>query len=152
MPCRYPPEGPILGLNLEFNKPVIIIYDIYSGNMPHITVPTELTLWRAHSCACVFLPLQVISAELRSSKHWELTGEGSEIAEQGSHEARVFSSVPLEGLPQNELMVSACVMLGVQNLALLHTGNQTSIGQSKGKSPSPREIFRPTMSQAELLC
>uniref|UniRef100_A0A3Q3ENF3 Phenylalanine--tRNA ligase alpha subunit n=1 Tax=Labrus bergylta TaxID=56723 RepID=A0A3Q3ENF3_9LABR len=46
----------------------------------------------------------VISAELRSSKHWELTDEGKEIAEQGSHEARVFSSIPLEGLSQSELM------------------------------------------------
>ncbi|CAL1588648.1 unnamed protein product [Knipowitschia caucasica] len=46
----------------------------------------------------------MISAELRSSKHWELTGEGSEIAEQGSHEARVFGSVPQEGLAQSELM------------------------------------------------
>ncbi|XP_027141577.1 phenylalanine--tRNA ligase alpha subunit [Larimichthys crocea] len=46
----------------------------------------------------------VISAELRSSKRWELTAEGTEIAEQGSHEARVFSSIPLEGLPQGELM------------------------------------------------
>uniref|UniRef100_A0A3B3ZAH0 phenylalanine--tRNA ligase n=1 Tax=Periophthalmus magnuspinnatus TaxID=409849 RepID=A0A3B3ZAH0_9GOBI len=46
----------------------------------------------------------IISAELRSSKHWELTEEGSEIAEQGSHEARVFSSVPMEGLAQSELM------------------------------------------------
>ncbi|XP_075888727.1 phenylalanine--tRNA ligase alpha subunit [Nelusetta ayraudi] len=47
---------------------------------------------------------EIISAELRSSKHWELTGEGTEIAEQGSQEARVFTSVPLEGLPQSELM------------------------------------------------
>ncbi|XP_072299747.1 phenylalanine--tRNA ligase alpha subunit [Eucyclogobius newberryi] len=46
----------------------------------------------------------IISAELRSSKHWELTEEGREIVEQGSHEARVFSSVPLEGLAQSELM------------------------------------------------
>uniref|UniRef100_A0A671Y6E1 phenylalanine--tRNA ligase n=1 Tax=Sparus aurata TaxID=8175 RepID=A0A671Y6E1_SPAAU len=46
----------------------------------------------------------VISAELRSSKRWELTEEGTEIAEQGSHEARVFSSIPLEGLGQSELM------------------------------------------------
>ncbi|XP_013887485.1 phenylalanine--tRNA ligase alpha subunit, partial [Austrofundulus limnaeus] len=46
----------------------------------------------------------VISADLRSSKHWELTEEGTEIAEQGSHEARVFSSIPVEGLPQAELM------------------------------------------------
>lgn len=51
--------------------------------------------------------VQVISAELRSSKRWELTEEGTEIAEQGSHEARVFSSIPLEGLAQSELMVSA---------------------------------------------
>uniref|UniRef100_A0A3Q3VY00 phenylalanine--tRNA ligase n=1 Tax=Mola mola TaxID=94237 RepID=A0A3Q3VY00_MOLML len=47
---------------------------------------------------------EVISAELRSSKHLELTGEGTEIAEQGSYEARVFSSIPLEGLAQSELM------------------------------------------------
>uniref|UniRef100_A0A669F3X2 Phenylalanine--tRNA ligase alpha subunit n=1 Tax=Oreochromis niloticus TaxID=8128 RepID=A0A669F3X2_ORENI len=46
----------------------------------------------------------VISAELRSSKHWELTEEGTEIAEQGSHESRVFSCIPLEGLAQSELM------------------------------------------------
>lgn len=50
--------------------------------------------------------MQVISAEQRSSKHWELTAEGTEIAEQGSHEARVFSSIPAEGLAQSELMVS----------------------------------------------
>lgn len=48
---------------------------------------------------------QVITAEQRSSKHWELTGEGCEIAEQGSHEARVFNAIPAEGLLQNELMV-----------------------------------------------
>ncbi|XP_047428717.1 phenylalanine--tRNA ligase alpha subunit [Mugil cephalus] len=47
---------------------------------------------------------EVISAELRSSKHWELTAEGTEIAEQGSHEARVFNSIPPEGLAQAELM------------------------------------------------
>uniref|UniRef100_A0A8C5CZR3 phenylalanine--tRNA ligase n=2 Tax=Gadus morhua TaxID=8049 RepID=A0A8C5CZR3_GADMO len=47
---------------------------------------------------------EVISADLRSSKHWELTEEGKEIAEQGSHEARVFGSIPDEGLAQSELM------------------------------------------------
>uniref|UniRef100_A0A668AK88 Phenylalanine--tRNA ligase alpha subunit n=1 Tax=Myripristis murdjan TaxID=586833 RepID=A0A668AK88_9TELE len=54
----------------------------------------------------------IISAELRSSKHWELTGEGKEIAEQGSHEARVFSSVPAEGLAQTELMKLAFGKVG----------------------------------------
>ncbi|KAF4115709.1 phenylalanine--tRNA ligase alpha subunit [Onychostoma macrolepis] len=47
---------------------------------------------------------EVISAEQKSSKRWELTGEGCEIAEQGSHEARVFNAIPDEGLPQNQLM------------------------------------------------
>uniref|UniRef100_A0A671K2S9 Phenylalanine--tRNA ligase alpha subunit n=1 Tax=Sinocyclocheilus anshuiensis TaxID=1608454 RepID=A0A671K2S9_9TELE len=47
---------------------------------------------------------EVISAEQKSSKRWELTGEGCEIAEQGSHEARVFNAIPDKGLPQNELM------------------------------------------------
>ncbi|KAF1379086.1 hypothetical protein PFLUV_G00172390 [Perca fluviatilis] len=46
----------------------------------------------------------LISAEQRSSKHWELSEEGTEIAEQGSHEARVFGSIPLDGLAQSELM------------------------------------------------
>ncbi|XP_035252881.1 phenylalanine--tRNA ligase alpha subunit isoform X2 [Anguilla anguilla] len=46
----------------------------------------------------------VIAAELRSSKHWELTAEGAEIAKQGSHEAQVFEAIPEEGLPQNQLM------------------------------------------------
>lgn len=48
---------------------------------------------------------QVIEAELRSTKCWELTTEGEEIAREGSHEARVFRSIPLEGLVQSELMV-----------------------------------------------
>uniref|UniRef100_A0AAY5ELD8 phenylalanine--tRNA ligase n=1 Tax=Electrophorus electricus TaxID=8005 RepID=A0AAY5ELD8_ELEEL len=47
---------------------------------------------------------EVIEAEQRSSKHWELTGEGQEIAEQGSHEARVFKAIPEEGLSQSQLM------------------------------------------------
>lgn len=47
---------------------------------------------------------EVIEAELRSTKCWELTTEGEEIAREGSHEARVFRSIPLEGLVQSELM------------------------------------------------
>ncbi|CDQ58293.1 unnamed protein product [Oncorhynchus mykiss] len=54
----------------------------------------------------------VISAEQRSSKHWELTGEGCEIAEQGSHEARVVSSIPEEGMPQSQLMKLAFGKVG----------------------------------------
>ena len=60
----------------------------------------------------------MISADLRSSKHWELTEEGKEIVEQGSHEARVFASIPTEGLAQSELMVSGAStrLLAVQRL------------------------------------
>ncbi|XP_028841060.1 phenylalanine--tRNA ligase alpha subunit isoform X1 [Denticeps clupeoides] len=47
---------------------------------------------------------ELISAEQRSSKHWELTAEGKEIVEQGSHEARVFNAIPTEGLSQTDLM------------------------------------------------
>ncbi|XP_028310786.1 phenylalanine--tRNA ligase alpha subunit [Gouania willdenowi] len=47
---------------------------------------------------------EVISAEQRSSKHWQLTEEGVEISELGSHEARVFECIPVEGLLQSELM------------------------------------------------
>ncbi|XP_049644378.1 phenylalanine--tRNA ligase alpha subunit [Suncus etruscus] len=47
---------------------------------------------------------EVIEAELRSTKRWELTPEGEEIAREGSHEARVFRSVPPGGLAQSELM------------------------------------------------
>nr|XP_005900595.1 PREDICTED: phenylalanine--tRNA ligase alpha subunit isoform X2 [Bos mutus] len=47
---------------------------------------------------------QIIETELRSTKRWELTAEGEDIAQEGSHEARVFRSIPPEGLPQSELM------------------------------------------------
>nr|KAF6400969.1 phenylalanyl-tRNA synthetase subunit alpha [Rousettus aegyptiacus] len=47
---------------------------------------------------------EIIEAELRSTKRWELTAEGKEIDQEGSHEARVFHSVPPEGLAQSELM------------------------------------------------
>ncbi|XP_026997552.2 phenylalanine--tRNA ligase alpha subunit [Tachysurus fulvidraco] len=55
---------------------------------------------------------EVIDAEQRSSKHWELTGEGREIAEHGSHEARVFNAIPEEGMPQSQLMKLASGKVG----------------------------------------
>ncbi|KAM3846670.1 phenylalanine--tRNA ligase alpha subunit isoform 3-T3 [Vipera latastei] len=47
---------------------------------------------------------EVIEAEQRTSKKWELTPEGQEIIHEGSHEVRVFHSIPPEGLLQSELM------------------------------------------------
>ncbi|XP_022256063.1 phenylalanine--tRNA ligase alpha subunit-like [Limulus polyphemus] len=46
----------------------------------------------------------VITAEQRSSKQWELTKEGEEVVEKGSHEALVYYNVPEEGISQKELM------------------------------------------------
>lgn len=48
----------------------------------------------------------MIEAEQRTSKKWELTPEGKEIVKEGSHEVRVFNSIPPEGLVQSELMVN----------------------------------------------
>uniref|UniRef100_A0A6I8RMJ8 phenylalanine--tRNA ligase n=1 Tax=Xenopus tropicalis TaxID=8364 RepID=A0A6I8RMJ8_XENTR len=55
---------------------------------------------------------QIIEAEQRSSKKWELSSEGEEIAREGSHEARVFHSLPKEGLLQSELMKQPIAKVG----------------------------------------
>ncbi|KAM9780119.1 phenylalanine--tRNA ligase alpha subunit [Neosynchiropus ocellatus] len=78
----------------------------------------------------------VISADLRSSKHWELTVEGKEIAEQGSHEARVFSAVPPEGLAQGELMKLSFGKIGFSKAM-----SNRWIRLDKGHEGGPR-IFR----------
>ncbi|XP_049600880.1 phenylalanine--tRNA ligase alpha subunit [Syngnathus scovelli] len=78
----------------------------------------------------------IISAELRSSKNWELTEEGKEIAEQGSHEARVFNSVPLEGLTQSDLMKLSFGKIGFSKAM-----SNKWIRLDKGHEGGPR-IFR----------
>ncbi|XP_057673214.1 phenylalanine--tRNA ligase alpha subunit [Corythoichthys intestinalis] len=78
----------------------------------------------------------IISAELRSSKHWELTEEGREIAEQGSQEARVFNSVPLEGLSQSDLMKFSYGKIGFSKAM-----SNKWIRLDKGHEGGPR-IFR----------
>ncbi|XP_037112382.1 phenylalanine--tRNA ligase alpha subunit [Syngnathus acus] len=79
---------------------------------------------------------EIISAELRSSKNWELTEEGKEIAEQGSHEARVFNSVPLEGLTQSDLMKLSFGKIGFSKAM-----SNKWIRLDKGHEGGPR-IFR----------
>jgi hypothetical protein len=45
-----------------------------------------------------------------TTKHWELTDEGKDVAANGSHEARVFNAVPSEGIAQADIMVcTTCV-------------------------------------------
>ncbi len=46
----------------------------------------------------------MVEVEDRASKSWELTAEGNEVAERGSHEFLAFSAVPEGGQGQPELM------------------------------------------------
>ena len=49
----------------------------------------------------------MISTEQRQFESWVLTGEGLEVMEKGSHEARVYGAVNAEtGTPQSEIMVT----------------------------------------------
>ncbi|XP_072172919.1 phenylalanine--tRNA ligase alpha subunit-like [Diadema setosum] len=48
----------------------------------------------------------LIECEQQTSKHWELTSEGSQVVNNGSHEAVVFHAIPPEGISQAELMKS----------------------------------------------
>lgn len=54
--------------------------------------------------------LQVISSEQRNSVRWELTGEGKEVVEKGSHEALIYYNIPPEGIKQEDLLVSVSVV------------------------------------------
>ncbi|CAI9536979.1 unnamed protein product [Staurois parvus] len=55
---------------------------------------------------------EIIEAEQRSSKKWELSSEGQEIAQEGSQEARVYYSIPKGGLAQSELMKLTIAKIG----------------------------------------
>ncbi|XP_061181682.1 phenylalanine--tRNA ligase alpha subunit-like [Saccostrea echinata] len=46
----------------------------------------------------------VVKVEQYSTKHWELTDEGKDVAANGSYEARVYNAVPSEGITQAEIM------------------------------------------------
>ncbi|KAK6188247.1 hypothetical protein SNE40_004469 [Patella caerulea] len=46
----------------------------------------------------------IINVEQKQLKRFKLTEEGHSVAENGSHEARVYSSVPPEGITQAEIM------------------------------------------------
>ncbi|KPP70415.1 phenylalanine--tRNA ligase alpha subunit-like [Scleropages formosus] len=78
----------------------------------------------------------VILAEQRTSKHWELTGEGADIAERGSHEARVFGAIPKDGLLQTELMKLPSGRVGFSKAM-----SSKWIRMDKGHEGGPR-VFR----------
>uniref|UniRef100_A0A646QF40 phenylalanine--tRNA ligase n=1 Tax=Hemiscolopendra marginata TaxID=943146 RepID=A0A646QF40_9MYRI len=46
----------------------------------------------------------VITSEQHNTKVWQLTDEGKQVAEKGSHEAIVFYAIPNNGILQRELM------------------------------------------------
>uniref|UniRef100_A0A8C9PKG8 phenylalanine--tRNA ligase n=1 Tax=Spermophilus dauricus TaxID=99837 RepID=A0A8C9PKG8_SPEDA len=78
----------------------------------------------------------VIEAELRSTKRWELTEEGEEIAREGSHEARVFHSIPAEGLAQSELM---CLPSGKVGFSKAMSNKWIRVDKSAAEGP---RVFR----------
>uniref|UniRef100_A0A9J8CGJ7 phenylalanine--tRNA ligase n=1 Tax=Cyprinus carpio carpio TaxID=630221 RepID=A0A9J8CGJ7_CYPCA len=84
---------------------------------------------------------EVISAEQKSSRHWELTGEGREIAEQGSHEARVFNAIPDEGLPQNQLMVEAIEDTVRDKLQLVQKGQSAKLEDKEKNELKKRKLL-----------
>uniref|UniRef100_A0A8C6TQU7 Phenylalanine--tRNA ligase alpha subunit n=1 Tax=Neogobius melanostomus TaxID=47308 RepID=A0A8C6TQU7_9GOBI len=87
----------------------------------------------------------IISAEQRSSKHWELTEEGSEIAKQGSYEARVFSAVPLEGLAQSAGRRSQGLQIGfftvLEKLLLLQKGSGSQLEDKDKNELKKRKLL-----------
>ncbi|XP_055373837.1 phenylalanine--tRNA ligase alpha subunit [Condylostylus longicornis] len=50
---------------------------------------------------------ELVKAEQTSRKTLELTEEGKEVSKHGSHEAIVYYFIPLQGIPQTELMKSS---------------------------------------------
>ena len=58
--------------------------------------------------------VQVVSTEQRQFESWVLTGEGQEVVENGSHEARVYNAVtPDGGSLQSEIMVDLSLSLSL---------------------------------------
>lgn len=54
----------------------------------------------------LFYLLKVITSEQYTVKYWQLTEEGIETAEKGSHEAQLYNAIPSDGIAQAALMVS----------------------------------------------
>lgn len=49
---------------------------------------------------------ELVSTEAVSHQKWELTEEGTVVADKGSHEARTYYAIPSEGMPLKDLKVS----------------------------------------------
>ncbi len=64
-----------------------------------------LFLKRPFEICHIWASFQMIQSEQLSEKRLELTGEGREVAEKGSHEAVLFHSIPPDGILQAEIMV-----------------------------------------------
>lgn len=67
-------------------------------NIPHMKIVGALKSIHAFG--------NIIELSQRTETGWELTAEGKLVAENGSHEARVFNAVPEDGILREELMKS----------------------------------------------
>ena len=54
----------------------------------------------------------MVDYEILSVEKWTLTSEGKEVAETGSHEARVYNAIPegAEGITIDEMVVCFCFL------------------------------------------
>lgn len=46
----------------------------------------------------------LLNSETTSRKAWQVTDEGRQVIEHGSHEANIFNAIPADGISQAELM------------------------------------------------
>ena len=60
-------------------------------------------------CLSLCMSLQMVNVEQVQTRKLQLTEEGTQVLQNGSHEAAVFNLVPVQGVLQCELMVSFCI-------------------------------------------
>lgn len=83
-------------------------------NTSSVTSQELATLWKCDHQKVVgavksllSLQVQMVEAEMESVKRWELTPEGLQVSERGSHEAVVWGLVGEHGVSQQELLKAA---------------------------------------------
>lgn len=60
--------------------------------------------------------LDMVKSEPLKTTRWELTEEGQQVADNGSHEAIVYRSIPDSGISQAELMKVKFVLYYCNNI------------------------------------
>ncbi|TRY75361.1 hypothetical protein TCAL_00765 [Tigriopus californicus] len=84
---------------------------------------------------------EVIQTQIDTLKHWELTPEGRQMAQDGSHEALVFQAVPSDGgVPQAELIQRLGKTVGQVGFAKAMSAGWLRIDKSAGQPRVWRKV------------